>query len=117
MQIGGEPRPVQVHVDRDRGGRRAIRQPGLLAADGCQVQAATAELRRHRRDEVAGGLQLVEVFLEKAVVAVVSRGALAAALEKRRRQRWRGAFGYCHGCSSSLSTAPSHDTSVFQSAK
>lgn len=55
MQIGGDAGPVQVHVDGERGCRRAIRKPRLLATDLREIEPAAAQRVGDRRAQAAGG--------------------------------------------------------------
>ena len=71
-RVGGVADPVVVHVQPERGCRRVLCEPPRLAADLDEVHAEAAEFLRHRHLQIARRFQLVEVFLEEAVVAVVS---------------------------------------------
>ena len=58
-------------------------------------QAPPAQLARHREREIPGPAQVVEVFLEEPVLAVVAGRAVAEALEHRLGQdRGRGRWGH-----------------------
>ena len=82
VQVGRDAHPVEVHVGRQGGGRRAVGQAALLAADLGQRHPEPAELARDRHLQVAGLLQLLEVLGEEAVLAVVGGGALATARDQ-----------------------------------
>src|SRR6266436_194478 len=71
-----------MHVGGECGWRRAPRQPALLLADFAQGQPEPAEFLRHRRQQILGLPQLVEIFEEEPVLAVVAGGALGAALQQ-----------------------------------
>ena len=82
-QVGGHTRPVDVHVDAQRGGVRVVGQAALLLHHLGEGEAAAAELARHRAGEVAGLLQLGEVLGEESVLAVVARRPFRESLEHR----------------------------------
>jgi hypothetical protein len=86
-----------VHVDRQGRGRRAVGESALLAADLGQREAVAAELRWHRGHQIAGRTQLLEVFLEEAVLPVVRRCALAASVDEALGQDRTGGIGDGHG--------------------
>jgi hypothetical protein len=88
-EVGGVSDPVMVHVEADRGRRRELRQPAGLASDLDEVHPRPTELFRQGQVQVAGGAQLVEVFLEESIVTVIDRRALAAPLEERIGQNGR----------------------------
>ena len=96
VQVGGDAHPVQVHVGRQRGGRRAVGQAALLAADLGQRHPEPAELARDRHLQVAGLLQLLEVLVEEAVLTVVAGGALPAARDQLVGQHGRNGSGGSH---------------------
>ena len=75
-------RPVQVHVDRQRGRRGAVGEPLLLVAHLGHGQAEAAEVPRHQHIQVAGGAERLEVLSEESVLAVVAGGAFAAGLDQ-----------------------------------
>src|SRR5262249_36034335 len=81
-EIGGHPRPVQGHVGGQRGGRRAIGWPPLLTADNGQRHGVTGECRGQRRLEIAGAAELLEVFREESVLAIVPRRAITTARDE-----------------------------------
>jgi hypothetical protein len=81
-QVGGVADPVGVHVETERRRRRKPRQPTRLAGDFDETHAQPAEFFRQRHVPVAGGAQLVEVFLEEAIVTVEDRRSIAASLQK-----------------------------------
>jgi hypothetical protein len=93
VQVRGDARPVQVHVDRDRRGRRDVREPALQPGHLGERQAGAAEGGGDGDVQVARGLQLVEVLLEEAVVAVVLRGPGVEAGEHRVGEHGRGGDG------------------------
>jgi hypothetical protein len=80
-QVGGHARPVEVHVDAERGRVRVRGEAALLVHDLREGETAAPELARHRAGEVARLLQLVEVLGEEPVVTIVARGARREALE------------------------------------
>ena len=86
VEVGGDAGPVDVHVRRQRGGGGVVREARGLAADLGEREAETAELHRHRHEEVAGSAELLEVLVEETVVAVVLGGAAGAAVEDVLRQ-------------------------------
>ena len=71
VEVGGDARPVEVHVDRDRGRGRDVGEPALQPSHLGERQPRPAEVRRDREVEVAGVAKLVEVLLEEAVGGVV----------------------------------------------
>ena len=79
--IGGVADPVVVHVDAQRGRGRVLGQPPRLARDLGEREAVSAEFLRHGHLEIAGRLELVEIFLTEAIVAVVARRSLAALVQ------------------------------------
>ncbi|WP_395346513.1 hypothetical protein [Variovorax sp. UC122_21] len=81
MQVGGRAAPVQVHVDGQRGGRREVGQPRLLAQHRGQVEPESAERLGHPELQVVGAPQVLEVLVEEAALAVVAGRARADAFE------------------------------------
>ena len=79
QQVGGDTRPVAVHVDRERGGRRDVREAPLEPRVLVETEPRASELRRHRREQVARPLELVEVFDEESVLPVVQGRPLVEA--------------------------------------
>ena len=75
QQVGGDASPVDVHVDRERGGRGVVGQPAKQSCVLVEPGAATAELGRDGDVEKARGAQLGEVLVEESVLAVVDRGS------------------------------------------
>src|SRR6266436_1049269 len=71
-----------MHVGGERRWRRAPRQPALLLADFGQGQPEPAELLRHRRKQIFGLAQLVEILVEKPVLTVVTGSPLRATLQQ-----------------------------------
>src|SRR6266404_4817457 len=71
-----------MHVGGERRWRRAPRQPALLLADLGQGQPEPAELLRHRRKQILGLAQLVEIFEEEPVLTVVTGSPLGTALQQ-----------------------------------
>jgi hypothetical protein len=96
QQVRGQAGPVEVHVDRDRGGGSVVGEPALLGADLGQGQARTAVREGQGEIEVAGGAQLGEVLGEEAVLPVVDRGALVEPGEHLGGQGG-GCRVTCHG--------------------
>src|SRR5206468_3404437 len=90
VEVSRQAHPVQVHVRRQGGGWRAVREAALLAADLGQRHAVPTECARDRQLQVAGLLQLLEILREEAVLAVVGRRALATAGDQFVRQCGRG---------------------------
>ena len=82
--------PVVVHVDAQRRRGRVLCEQARFARHLCERHALPAELLRYRHEEIAGGLQLVEVFPAKRVVAIVLRRPLAATVEKCLREHGPG---------------------------
>src|SRR5258706_13491830 len=80
-QVGGDARPVKVHVGRKCGRRGPMRQQPLLAAHLGQVQAEATELRRHRGQQVAAAAELFEVLSEEAVLKVICGRTLGETVE------------------------------------
>ena len=74
-QVGGDARPVEVHVDGERRGRRVVRETPLFADDLGQRQAESAQLLRHGEAQVARLAQLLEVLGKEAVLLVVAPGS------------------------------------------
>src|SRR5258708_7153444 len=74
-----------MHVGGERRWRRAPRQPALLLANFAQGQAEPAELLGHRRKQILGLAQLVEIFEEEPVLPVVAGSALGASAPAGRR--------------------------------
>jgi hypothetical protein len=68
--------PVQVHVDRQRGRRRALGQPALRGHQVERAGAHAAEVGGHGDGGVAGGDQVVEVGVGEGVGLVVAGRAL-----------------------------------------
>jgi hypothetical protein len=85
-EVGDEAGPVEMHVHGERRGRRVVAEPALLAAHVGEGVPPPAEFARHGDGEIAGVAQLLEVFVEEAVLAVVSRGALLEAMQHLLRQ-------------------------------
>ena len=80
-EIGDQSDPVDVHVDAESRGGRVVAEPALFAAALRERHAAPAEFLRHRHRQVAGALQVVEVLLEEAVLAVVGPAPLGEAAQ------------------------------------
>src|SRR5262249_23032924 len=78
-EIGSHARPVEMHVGRQRGGRRTIGEPPLLTADIGERHSGTAELRGHRHLEINGPAELLEVLREESVLAIVPCRAITTA--------------------------------------
>ena len=89
-QVGRVADPVVVHVDAQRRRGRVLCEQARFARHLCERHALPAELLRYRHEEIAGGLQLVEVFPAKRVVAIVLRRPLAATVEKCLREHGPG---------------------------
>ncbi len=77
-----DPRPHEVHVHGECGGRGGAGEPHLRAHRVVEAPAEAAELGRHERREVSRLAQLREVLGEERVVAVVPGGALAHPLQE-----------------------------------
>src|SRR5262249_12018179 len=71
-----------MHIDGERGRRRAPRQPALLLANLRQCQAEPTEFLWYRRKQILGLAELVEILEKEPVLPVVPRGALGAALQQ-----------------------------------
>src|SRR5262252_4952773 len=71
-----------MHVDAQCSWRRAPCQPALFPANLDERQPEPAEFLRHRRQQVSGFTQLVEIFKKEAVVPVVAGGSLRAPLQE-----------------------------------
>ena len=71
VQVGCDPGPIDVHVDRERGGRRVRAEPPLLAHGLRERQTAAAQFDRHREHEIPGLAQFLEIFSEERVLAIV----------------------------------------------
>jgi len=98
--VGGEPGPIEVHVRGERRGRCAVGQTPLFAADPGQGHAGATEMLRHRHLEIARGAQLLEIFGEESVVAIVRRRSATATADQFVG---KGGHGRCvhrslHGC-------------------
>ena len=76
-QVRSVADPVVVHVERERGRRRVHRELPCLASDFGQVHARARRSPRQRHPQIARRFQLVEVFLEKPILAIVFRRSLA----------------------------------------
>ena len=81
-EVGGEPRPVEVHVHRQGRGRGVGGQPALLPSHLGQGESGAPQVAGDGEVEVAGVAQLDEVLVEEAVLPVVRRRALPEALEQ-----------------------------------
>jgi hypothetical protein len=90
--IGGETDPVVVHIHSEGGGRRVHRQPACHVGHLGERVPQTTELLGDGDRQVAGLLQVVEVFLEESVLAVVRRCARANSLEQLLGQETVGAI-------------------------
>ena len=73
-EVGGDARPVEVHVDGERRGGRMVRETTLFADDLGQCQAEPAQFRRDREAQVARLAQLLEVIRKEGVLLVVAPG-------------------------------------------
>ena len=97
VELRGDPRPVEVHVDRDRGRGSDVGEPALQTSHLCERQPRPPEVGRDREVEVARAAELVEVLLEEAVGGVIARGPLIEAGEQLVGQdRVGGGFKRCH---------------------
>jgi hypothetical protein len=97
VELGGDPRPVEVHVDRDRGRGSDVGEAALEASHLCERQPRPSEVGRDCEVEVAGASELVEVLLEEPVGGVVARGPLIEAGEQLVGQdRVGSGFERCH---------------------
>ena len=103
QEVGGDAGPVDVHVDGQRGGGGVVAEPAGEPRVLVEADAAAAQLGRDGDVEVARRLELGEVLVEEAVLAVVGRGPLVEAGEHLVGQHLggRGArrFGGGHGVS------------------
>jgi len=81
-EVRGDARPVDVHVDGYRRGRRVVREAPLLATNLDQCEPAPTELLWNRHRQVSGRAQILEVFGEEPILAVVYRRAFVAAPEQ-----------------------------------
>ena len=82
VELRGDTRPVEVHVDRDRGRGSDVGEPALQPSHLCERQPRPAEVGRDRQVEVARVAKLVEVLLEEAVGGVVAGCPLVEAGEQ-----------------------------------
>src|SRR5215469_2052116 len=64
IEVGGNARCANMHIYGERGGCRAPRESALLMANLGQCQPESAELFGHRREQIVGLAQLVEIFEE-----------------------------------------------------
>ena len=96
-QICGEPDPVVVHVHGERRCRRVHRQASSHLGDVIQRESHAAELLRHGHLQVAGRLQLIEIFLEEFVLAIVGGCAGPKTFEHVFGQKTDGTIS--HECS------------------
>jgi hypothetical protein len=71
-KVGSHTRPVEMHVDAERGRRRVVAEAALLPADLGEIEAAPTEFLRHVDGQVARFLQLVEIFPEEPVLGRVA---------------------------------------------
>src|SRR5262249_31230048 len=69
---------VGSRVGGDGGGGWAVGGPPLLATDLGQRHAVAAQLLRHGHLQIAGIAELLEVFREEAVLAIIPRRTIAA---------------------------------------
>jgi hypothetical protein len=81
-KIGDQTHPIDVHVDAEGGGGRMVAEAALLPANLRESQAASAEFARHRHGEVAGVLQIGEIFVEEPIVPVVAGAAFREAVQQ-----------------------------------
>jgi hypothetical protein len=70
-----------------------------------QGEAEAAKLLRHVQPEVACLLQILEVLVEKVVLADVPGGALAAVVDQALRERVGGGLGDGHSSPSLMADA------------
>src|SRR6266542_3111820 len=88
--VGRSADPVVVHVQAQRGRRRIAGEAPRFARVLVEGETEAAELLRQRQLQVAGGLELVKVFLAELVIAIVARRTRAASLEQRIRKNRAG---------------------------
>ena len=90
VQVGGQTRPVQMHVGGQGRGRRPVGQAPLLLAHLHERQTLPSELRGHGELEVASGPEVLEVLVEEAVLPVIDGSSLAETVEQVVGERGRG---------------------------
>src|SRR5690348_8634310 len=71
-----------MHVEAERCRCRAPRQATLLLANFGERQSEPAEFLWHRREQIIGLAQFLEIFKKEPVLAVVDRGAPRATLQE-----------------------------------
>ncbi len=74
-EISGNAEPVKMHVYGQGSGRGMIRQPALLPANLRQGHARAAEFRGQRQQEIFRRPEILEIFVDEAVLPVVGGGA------------------------------------------
>jgi hypothetical protein len=80
-EIRGSTGPIEVHVDRQGGGRGVIAEPPLLLRDAGERQARAAELGWNGQPQITRLSKLLEVVREEHIVAVVLRRPFRKASE------------------------------------
>jgi hypothetical protein len=95
-QIGGDTRPVDVHVDGERRCGRHVSESLLKHRVLVEPEAGPSELDGHCELQVAGLAQLIPVLVEETILPVVDRRSLVEPAEHlvgeqflhRDRHRW-----------------------------
>jgi hypothetical protein len=89
-----------VHVDRERGRWRTVRQALLLLGDLGQREAEAAEVLGYGDLQVARRAQLVKILLKEPIFAIIGWCPLAEAQQHLVRQDWLAcnASGWCGEC-------------------
>jgi hypothetical protein len=81
-QIGSDAGCQEMHVDAERGRRRAPRQPTLLPAKLNEGQPKPAKVPWHRCEQIFGFAEFLEIVQEEAVLPIVAGGSLCAPLQE-----------------------------------
>ena len=92
VELGGDADPVRVHGHRQRRRRGVASETALAGGHLGEVEAPSAEVRRHGRGQVADVAELGEVVVEVGVGPVELAGAGAEAF-----QQFDGQFGQLAG--------------------
>ena len=73
-EIGGNAHPIKVHVHGECGGGRVVCQAALLETYFRERHASPAEFLGQGQQQILRSAELLKVFLEEAVFAVVGCG-------------------------------------------
>ena len=92
-QVGGHAGPVDVHVDGQRRGRRVVGEAAHQRRVLVEAHVPPAQLGGQRGAQEPGRLELLEVLVEEAVLAVVDGRSLVEAGEHLVAEELGGRFG------------------------